>query len=207
PCTVLAEALGLAVEETADGTGGYFPSVRAIGWAGPQPEVRVGFLERLRTTGTGVAKAEPLALDVADGSPAAMDVTLEGGGRAVVIACDYPCHLEFWRMLLGRLGVRATTVADGATPGLATTVTADATGQKLVHLINVSVQPQRFTLTVAGEVYAGGTVLELPARTGLMLPLDVRLDAAVLRWATAELDGPGDGSMLSLRRGAGPGSA
>ncbi|WP_327576171.1 MULTISPECIES: beta-galactosidase [unclassified Streptomyces] len=207
PCTVLADALGLAVEETVEGTGGYFPSVRATGWAGPQPEVRVGFLERLRTTGTDVVKAEPLALDVADGSPAAMDVTLEGGGRAVVVACDYPCHLEFWRMLLGRLAVRAQTVADGATPGLVTTVTADATGQKLVHLINVSVQPQRFTLTVAGELYAGGTVLELPARTGLMLPLDVRLDGAVLRWATAELDEPRDGPTLSLRRGAGPGSA
>ncbi|MFE4255391.1 hypothetical protein ACFRU3_39140 [Streptomyces sp. NPDC056910] len=110
-------------------------------------------------------------------------------------------------MLLGRLAVRAQTVADGATPGLVTTVTADATGQKLVHLINFSVQPQRFTLTVAGELYAGGTVLELPARTGLMLPLDVRLDGAVLRWATAELDEPRDGPTLSLRRGAGPGSA
>ncbi len=76
-----------------------------------------------------------------------------------------------------------------------------------MHLVNVSTVPQRFTLELAGVPLAGGAEIELGARSGRMLPLDVRLDDAVLRWATAELDGAGDGSTLLLRRGAAPGTA
>ncbi|GAA3829672.1 beta-galactosidase [Streptomyces chiangmaiensis] len=206
-CTVLADTLGLAVDAGVESTDHYFASVRATGWAGAQPEVRVGHLERLRTTDTPGTKTETLVQDVADGSPAAVEVTLDGGGRAIVMACDYPCHLDFWRALVARLGVRRRIVAHGAAPGLVATTTADGTGQRLLHLVNVAAVPQTFTLDVAGEPFAPGTPLELPARSGLMVPAGIRLDGAVLHWATAELDGPGDGSTLLLRRGAGPGRA
>ncbi|MFD4227920.1 beta-galactosidase [Streptomyces sp. NPDC058545] len=207
PCTVLADTLGLTVDMRAESAPDYFASVRATGWAGEQPEVRVGYLERLRTTGAPGTRAEPLALDVTDGSPVAVDVTMEGGGRAIVMACDYPCHLDFWRALFARLGVHRRVVAHGGSPGLVTTTTADATGQRLVHLVNVAPVPQKFTLEVAGEPFADGASVEVTARSGLMLPADIRLDGAVLRWATTELDGPADGSAVVLRRGDGPGRA
>lgn len=205
PCTVLADALGLGATEVVDGKVDYFPSVRATDWAGPQPEVRVGVLQRLRAT--GATRAEPLAVDIADGSPVAFEITVDGGGRAVVLACDYPCHLDFWRSLVARLGVRRHLVAHGESPGLVATTTVDGTGQRLVHLVNVATIPQKFTLDVAGVPFAGGAEIELGVRSGRVLPMDVRLDDAVLRWATAELDGAGDGSTLLLRRGNGPGSA
>jgi beta-galactosidase len=150
-------------------------------------------------TGAG----ETLAVDIADGSPVAVEVTVDGGGKAVVLACDYPCHLGFWRSVLERIGVRRRIIAEGNTPGLVTTSTVDATGQRLVHLINVAPVPQAFTLTVSGVPLE----LDLGARAGLVLPIDVRLDDAVLRWSTAELDGPGDGSTVLLRRAAGQGRA
>ncbi|MGH3322956.1 MAG: hypothetical protein ACRDOV_00810, partial [Streptomyces sp.] len=205
PCTVLADALGLGATEVVDGKVHYFPSVRATDWAGPQPEVRVGVLQRLRAT--GATRAEPLAVDIADGSPVAFEVTVDGGGRAVVLACDYPCHLDFWRSLVGRLGVRRHLVAHGESPGLVATTTVDGTGQRLVHLVNVATVPQKFTLDVAGVPLAGGAEIELGVRSGRVLPMDIRLEDAVLRWATAELDGAGDGSTVLLRRGNGPGSA
>lgn len=170
PCTVLADTLGLAVDTRVESAPDHFTSVRATGWAGEQPEVRVGYLERLRTTGAPGTRAEPLALDVADGSPVAVDVTVEGGGRAIVMACDYPCHLDFWRALFARIGVHRRIVAHGGSPGLVTTTTADATGQRLVHLVNVAPVPQKFTLEVAGEPFADGASVELTARSGLMLP-------------------------------------
>ena len=40
-----------------------------------------------------------------------------------------------------------------------------------------------------------------------MIPLDVKLEDGVLRWATTELDGAGDVSTLLLRRLDRPGSA
>ncbi|WP_132210482.1 beta-galactosidase [Kribbella steppae] len=197
PCTVLADSLGLRTARTVEGTPDQFPSVRATAWAGEQPEVRVGMLEHL------IGEGETLAVDIADGSPVAVEVTVPGGGRAVVLGCDYPCHLGFWRSLLERIGVRRRIIAEGNTPGLVTTSTADGTGQRLVHLINVAPVPQTFTLTVDGV----SLELHLGAREGLVLPIGVRLDDAVLCWSTAELDGPGDGSTLVLRRAAGPGRA
>ncbi|MFC4494763.1 beta-galactosidase [Streptomyces ovatisporus] len=205
PCTTLADALGLTADATVEGTVGYFPSVRATDWIAKQPEVRTGFLQRLRTAPGSTA--QPLALDVTDGSPAALDVTLDGGGRALVVACDYPCHLDFWRGLAARLGVGRRVTLDGATPGLVATTTADGSGQRLLHLVNVAPHAQNFTAAVGGTSVADGFRFRLAARSGLMLPLDVRLDGAVLRWSTAELDGAGDSSTVLLRRGEGAGRA
>lgn len=204
-CTVLADALGLTVGGRVEGTPEHYPSVRATSWAGTQPEVRVGVLEHLVASGS--THVEPLALDVSDDSPVAVEVALDGGGRAVVLACDYPCHLELWRALLDRLGVRRRVIANGATPGLVTTTTADDLGQRLVHLVNVAPVTQSFTLDLNGSPVAGGFSFELAARGGVMLPVDVQLEGALLRWATVELDGAGDGSTLLLRRGDGPGQA
>lgn len=195
PCMVLADELGLKVDDTVQGTPHLFPSVRATAWAGDQPEVRVGMMEHLVAP-----DGEPLVVDVASGAPVALALA---GGRIVVMACDYPAHLDFWRLVWERIGVRRRIIAEGNTPGLVTTSTADASGQRLVHLINVAPVPQTFTLTV-DDVHLE---LCLGAREGLMLPVGVRLDDAVLRWSTAELDGPGDGSTLLLRRPADPGRA
>ncbi len=204
-CTVLADALGLAAGTRVEGTPHHFPSVHTTEWAGDQPEVRVGVLQRLAATGS--TQVEALAVDVADGSTVIADVHTAGGGRAVVVACDYPCHLDLWRALLARVGVRRRVETDGATPGLVTTTTADDSGQRLLHLVNVAPVAQRFRVRLGGDPVFDGHELELPARNGLMLPLDVRLDGGVLRWSTAELDGAGDGSTVLLRRAAGAGRA
>lgn len=78
------------------------------------------------------------------------------------MACDYPCHLDFWRALLARIGVHRRIVAHGGSPGLLTTTTADAKGQRLVHLVNVAPVPQKFTLEVAGEPFADGAPSNWP---------------------------------------------
>ena len=205
PCTVLADALGLTVTGRVDGSPHLYPSVRATDWAGPQPEVRVGVLQRLRTT--GATEVETLAVDVADGSPVGVQVTLPHGGAAVLLACDYPCHLGFWRALLARLGVRRRVVTEGEHPGLVTTLTGDARGQRLLHLLNVAPTGQTFTIAVDGAPLLAGAALDLPARSGLILPIDVALDGGVLRWATAELDGPVAGSEVLLRRTSRAGAA
>ena len=197
-CTVLAQALGLAAGKRVEGSPHHFPSVRATAWAGDQPEVRVGVLQHLE--GTGSTEVETLVTDVADGSAVAVRVAAPGGGTAVVLACDYPCHLRFWRSLLGRLDASRRIVTDGEAPGLVVASTADASGQRLLHVLNVAPVPQAFTVDLDGAPVTDGTPVHLPARTGLMLPVDVRLDGGVLRWATTELDGDGDPATVSLRR-------
>ena len=135
-CTVLADALGLAAGDRVEGTPHHFPSVRSTDWAGPQPEVRVGVLQHLEATGS--TTVEPLVRDVAADAPVGVHVSLAGGGRAIVLACDYPCHLGFWQSLLGRLGVTRHLVTEGSTPGLVASTTTDRDGQRLLHLVNVA---------------------------------------------------------------------
>jgi beta-galactosidase len=200
-CAVLADALGLAAGRRVDGGPHLFPSVLMPG----QPEVRVGVLQHLDAAGS--TEVRPLATDVMDGSAVVADVAVPGGGRAVVVGCDYPCHLDVWRGLLTRLGVERRVVTHGSTPGLVTGTTVDARGQRLLHLLNVAPTAQVFRADIDGAAFAGGEAIHLPARAGLMLPVDVRLDGGVLRWATTELDGAGDGSTVLLRRLDRPGSA
>jgi beta-galactosidase len=198
PCTVLTDALGLAPGSRVEGTPHHFPSVRATAWAGEQPEVRVGVLQHLEATGS--TDVETLVADVADGSAVAVRVQVPGGGAALVLACDYPCHLDLWRSLLGRLDVRRRVVTSGDVPGLVVATTADASGQRLLHVLNVAPMPQTFTVDLDGVPLTDGTPVHLPARAGLMLPVDVRLEGGVLRWATTELDGAADGAEVLLRR-------
>ena len=146
--------------------------------------------------------------DVADGS------TGRGGGAsaaAEVVPSSSPATTRAtWTSgarCWGRLDVRRRIETVGTTPGLITTTTSDAGGQRLLHLVNVAPIAQRFRVSLGDVDVAGGAQLEIPARAGLMLPLDVRLDDAVLRWSTAELDGVGDGSTVLLRRGPGAGQA
>ena len=201
PCTVLADALGLAAGRRVDGGPHLFPSVLMPG----QPEVRVGVLQHLEAAGR--ADVRPLATDVMDGSTVVADVTVPAGGRAVVVSCDYPCHLDVWRGLLARLGVGRRVVTPGGTPGLVAGTTADHRGQRLLHLLNVAPTAQVFRAEIDGAAFAGGETIHLPARAGLMLPVDVRLEGGVLRWATTELDGAGDDATVLLRRRGRPGSA
>lgn len=188
PCTVLADALGIAAGPRVDADAEVFPAVRA----GDGAEVRAGHLQRLWSA------ARPVVTEVATGEPVGV-VT----GRCAVLACDYPCHLDFWTGLLARLGVRPRHTHDAATPGVVVTSTVDRHGQRLVHLVNVAPVAQSMVLARDGVPQFGGHRIELAARSGLMLPQDVRLTHGVLRWATCEPAGHEPDAVLLRRRGPG----
>ena len=110
PCKTLAEALAITVTGQVDDGLHYFPSVMPQGWAVPSSipageEVRTGYAQLL-----SAPAGQPVLTEVGSGQPCAVDVA-HGDGRAVVIACDYPCHLPFWHAALAALGVRRRWVA------------------------------------------------------------------------------------------------
>ncbi|MFI6386798.1 beta-galactosidase [Nonomuraea sp. NPDC050540] len=209
PCTILAEALGLSAGPPVEGSAGFFPSVRAEahteghteghaegrvggraeGGVGGRAEVRVGVLQHLIAP-----EAEVLVREAVSGAPVGVRVRA-GSGQAIVLTCDYPCHLDFWTGLLALLGARPRHTHDAPVPGIVVTSTADADGQRLVHLLNVSPVDQSLVLSRDGEPLFGGRGIDLPARSGLMLPEGV----GDLAWSTCELAGPG----LLRRRGKG----
>jgi beta-galactosidase len=188
PCTILADALDAVAGERVDADAELLASVRAEGG----PEVRVGHLQRLRGEG------EPVVRDAASGEPVGVLT-----GRCAVLACDYPCHLPFWTGLLARLGVRPRHTHDASAAGLVVTSTVDSLGQRLVHLVNVAPVAHSFVLARDGVPQFGGHRVDLPARSGLMLPQNLRLAHGVLRWSTCELAGQTAHEVILRRRAPG----
>ncbi|ROT28189.1 beta-galactosidase [Micromonospora sp. HM5-17] len=184
PCRLLADALGLRVVDRIEATAHHFPSVRGTGWAAGRAEVRVGYADLLDPAGADAP--EPVLVDVRSGSPCGVELRI-GAGTALVIAADYPCDLDFWRRAVGRLGVEPRLRHDADEPGLVNTSTVDRSGQRLLHLINVAPSPVTAALTYRGEPFLGGRRLRVPARGGLMLPVGLRFDGALLTGTSCEL--------------------
>jgi beta-galactosidase len=199
PCTVLAEALDITVTGRVDESLHYYPSVVPHGWAArrpggqPGPEVRTGYAQLL-----SAPAGRPVLTEVGTGQPCAVEVT-HGAGRAVVIACDYPCDLGFWHAALAALEVRRRWVAQADVPGLVVTPTADRTGQQLLHLVHVGPTPVTFTLAQDSVPFLDGRSLTMPARSVLTLPVGVALDGGRLVASTAELVSRSAGE-ITLRR-------
>jgi beta-galactosidase len=181
PCSVLADALDITVSGRVDGSLHYYPSVVPHGWAAPGPEVRTGYAQLL-----SAREGRPVLTEVGSDQPCAVEVD-HGAGRAVVIACDYPCHLDFWRAALAAVGVRRRWVADADAPGLVVTPTANANGEQLLHLVHVGPTPVSFTLAHEGTPFLDGRTLTMPARSVLTLPVGIALDGGRLLASTAEL--------------------
>jgi beta-galactosidase len=199
PCTTLADALGVTVIGRVDENLHYFPSVLPHRWAArrsdgrPGPEVRTGYAQLL-----SAPDGQPVLTEVGSGAPCAVEVR-HGAGRAVVIACDYPCDLDFWHAVFAAVDVRRrwVTVADG--PGLVVTPTANRHGDQLLHLVHVGPSPVSFTLAEDGTPFLAGRALAMPARSVLTLPVGVAFEGGRLLASTAELASRAPGE-LTLRR-------
>jgi len=198
-CTVLVEALGSTVTGRVDDRLHYYPSVVPHGWAArrpggqPGPEVRTGYAQLL-----SAPAGRPVLTEVGSGQACAVEVS-HGAGRAVVIACDYPCDLGFWHAVLAALEVRRRWVVEADVPGLVVTPTADRTGQQLLHLVHVGPTPVTFSLAQDSVAFLDGRTLTMPARSVLTLPVGVTVDGGRLVASTAELVSRSAGE-ITLRR-------
>ncbi|MDI3418727.1 beta-galactosidase [Streptomyces luteolus] len=200
-CTILADTLGLRAGLRSDHSRDTFPSVRATGWAPARAEVRTEALQHLSAVGD--TDIDVFAVDAASGEPVGVEVR-PGTGHVLVLSADYPCHLDFWTALLARLGVRPRHTHDATAPGTVVTSTVDAAGQRLLHLLNLSPFDQTLVVRRDGEPLLGDTSVHLPARSGRMLPLELRLDGGgTLAWSTCELAGTEAGLVLLRRTGTG----
>ena len=186
PCTVLADALGITVTGRVEAGLHYYPSVVPHGWAveaGTRAarEERTGYAQLL-----SAPEGQPVLTEVGSGQPCAVEVG-HGDGRAVVIACDYPCDLDFWRAALAALDVRRQWVTQADAPGLVVTPTANAHGEQLLHLVHVGPTPVSFTLAKDGAAFLDGRSLTMPPRSVLTLPVGVRVAGGRLLSSTTEL--------------------
>lgn len=197
PDRTLAEALGVAAGPLLRDDGRHrYLTVQAHGWASPLPQLRVGWLQHLTAT------RGDLVLTDGDGTPCGLDIPL-GDGHVVLLAAELPGHPDLFTRALRRFGVRAGLQVDTTWPGVFATTTSTADGQRLVHLINVSGAAAEVRCALDGRAVNEGEALVLPPRSGHMLPVDLNVGPARIRWANAEIRGVGP-SSVSFGPGLGP---
>jgi beta-galactosidase len=187
-CTILADALGLKsagrVEETGLPNKQYWPSVAAHGWLAPHFEARVTTAQLLES-----ANGEPLVpllSEIATGKPCAVEASY-GAGKAIVLGCDYPAHIDVYQKIFTALGVTRRWELDSSSLGIVAMSTVSGDGQRLLHLVNVAPTEVTFTLRHNGVRVFNGRTLRLPARANVILPMGVKLDAAEILVSTAEI--------------------
>jgi beta-galactosidase len=184
PCAVLADALSLSVAGQVEERGvEYYPSVLAHGWAAPRAETRVRYAQLLAHHDGTEMKA--VLTEKGTGMVCAAEIAV-GAGRALVIACDYPCQVDFWRAALTALDVEPRWQVQSDQPGLVVTSTSDAYGQRLLHLVHVGTSPVRALLSSRRGPYLGRPI-HLAPRSGLVLPAGVELGGGRLTAATCEI--------------------
>lgn len=196
PCTVLADALGIAVTGLVTSGPGTFPSILGDGPLTGMPETRVSRMQFLHPMSGTV-----LLRDAITGNPCGVQVS-HGAGDAVVLATDHPIGPTFLRDLLQRWDVRPGLTHDSQLPGLFSGSTVCADGARFVQLANIGGHVQRFRMSLDGEPLFGGEPLELAARTGAILPVGVQLGGHRLDWSTAELVELSPGAV-AFREGGG----
>lgn len=180
PCTVLADALGLAAGPSVQGDAQHHPSLVGRGLAAGLPETRVGRLDTVEGSG------ESLFTDV-DGHRCGVTLTA-GAGRAVVVTAELPALPGLVTDLLGWLGSPPGLRLRSAVPGVLATTSVSPRGERMLHLLNPTGYPATVQVDVGDPTGLLDGPLTLPARTGRMLGLGLALPGGgTLVSANAEL--------------------
>ncbi len=195
-CTVLGDALGLTVDKTLTDADNFYLSVTGHGWAADRPEVRVGNAQLCSAkTGSTVLR------ELSTGQGCAFDIGL-GKGRAVVVATAYQCDLVFWGAALKALGATPalthspTPARSSTAPGTFLLTTVNPEGGRLLHAFNItSGYDQSISVAENGQPLFGGERLQLPGRSGAILPLDLKAGGLRIAYATAEIAAVSDTSV------------
>ncbi len=196
PCTILAETLRLREGALRPGSASYYPSLVAHDIAAPMAETRTSWLAELSGPG-----AVPVLTDV-EGRSCAVRTTI-GPGRAVVATTQLPTRPDLYVRLLDWLGSPPGLGLRTDVPGVVATTGVTPTGERMLHLINPTGSAATAQVVVGDPTGLLDSPLQLPARTGRMLPLGLRLaSGGTLVSANAEITGA-DERTLAMGAGLG----
>lgn len=185
PCRILADHLGIRpLEPVSWDRPGWYPTVAAQGWAGPLPQTRAGWVQ-----GIAAEHGEVILHDL-QGRTVGVDIELPAG-RAVVITAGLPSSPELFGRALERLGARPGLPLRSSAPGVFTTSTADAAGNRLLHVLNTSGHRPEVRLGDGEDVLA----LRPAPHTGYMLAHGLTVAGTRIVRANAELTRIGEDEL------------
>ena len=81
------------------------------------------------------------------------------------------------------------------------TTTRSEDGQRALHVINISGSPATVTVALDGTSIVAGTRLQLPPRSGHILPLGLDVAGRRIDWASVEIAGVDADGRIHFRPG------
>lgn len=179
--TLLANYLGVKPGRKIQDSADYYPSAYGVEWAAARPEVRINRAETFEMK-------EGIPFLKLYGSDELLGAEIEvGKGKAIVMTTSYPCHLDFFKLLFERLGVRPGLAHHFKDHGIFMTTTRTPDGERFLHLINMDGFDKTLQLELNGERLFEGREYHLPAKEGVMLPLGVTFGEVTILSSTAEI--------------------
>ncbi|TDL33116.1 glycosyl hydrolase [Jeotgalibacillus sp. S-D1] len=182
PCTILAEAAGVSYKNSYRDSGEYFLSLESSNLSKRYPEVRT----HIAHTVTAEEKVTPL-LNTYDTKEVCGFDSPVGKGKLLGIFTHYSCDLTFFNELFMRLDVTPSLYHDYPHHGIFMTSVANVDEERFVHVLNLDGLDKNFTIFQDGKKLFGSHKVTLSSRRGLMLPVNVELEKAVISYATAEI--------------------
>lgn len=181
PCTILAEAMRVKIVGEYRDAQFYYLSVYADSWAAPRPEMRTSFAQAFK-----LVDADPLMRVYGTDEVCSFDAKV-GCGRAIVISHPYRCDIALIRTALEKLGAAASLYHDYKDHGVFMTSTANKSGERFIHILNLDGLDKEFNIYDKSEKLFGGRKLLLQNKDGVMLPINVTYNNVTIAYSTAEI--------------------
>lgn len=191
PCSILTEAIGVEVK-------GFYTNDRPFHYLTIKP---VNAVSHIKETITGFAQAvrgrgiTPLIKIYANNDVCAFEKNI-GKGRVIAILTPFVCNLEFYRLVFDHLGVKPSLSHDFESHGLFMSSASNKKGERFIHILNLDGFDKEFHVYQDGLPLFDNATIFLPARRGVMLPLNLTLDNGVkIVSSTLELASCGSNSL------------
>jgi len=152
-CTILADALALKVGEIKQGSNDYFPSLKGLGWANGQPEVRIGQLQPF------TADRSERFLGLLQTGELAGAIISHGQGKVAVITAELPLHISLWQGIFDRLNVHPAVTHDYPHGGIILSRMRDRKGHRMISLINLDHEDKRLHISEHGKDLFGRRII------------------------------------------------
>ncbi|WP_041054434.1 beta-galactosidase [Jeotgalibacillus campisalis] len=182
PCSVLADEAGVRYKNTYRDSSEYYLSLESENLSRRYPEVRT----HIAHTVEGGDSLTPL-LRTYDTKEISGFESKIGRGKLIGLLTHYSCDLTFFGEIFDRLEMKRSLAHDYQHHGIFMTSVGNEDRERFIHILNLDGLEKEFHLFENEVKLFEGHKVALPAKRGLMLPVNVKLEKAIIRYATAEI--------------------
>jgi beta-galactosidase len=173
-CTILLDALGVTLKgRYSNNKLFHHLTVTPVGAASDNKEITTGFAQTVE--GSDIS---PLINVYGTNEPCAFEKKV-GSGHLVAVTTPFHCNLNFYQLVFTHLSMSPGLSHDCEEVGLFMTSTANKNRERFVHILNLDGFDKEFRVYEAGIPLFDGSRISLPAKQGMMLPLNLNLNNGI----------------------------